>query len=79
MVAPGFVGALYRLRGLLPELLEREAAKAGPEADRHTAELVAQRGAFAAGLRPGELGSEAAARSSGRSEAAPPATTPRPR
>jgi NAD(P)-dependent dehydrogenase (short-subunit alcohol dehydrogenase family) len=92
VVAPGFVGALYRLRGLLPELLERGAAKAGPEADRYTAEMVAQRGAFAAGLRPGELGSEAAARSMGRSDAAappsepaapsaaaPPATTARPR
>ena len=78
VVAPGFVGALYRLRGLLPELLDREAAKAGPEADRYTAELVAERGAFAAGLRPGELGSEAAARSAGRSEAAAPAGEPGP-
>jgi NAD(P)-dependent dehydrogenase (short-subunit alcohol dehydrogenase family) len=69
VVAPGFVAALYRLRGLIPELLEREAAKAGPETDRYTAELVAERGAFAAGLRPGELGSEAAARSMGRGEA----------
>ena len=78
VVAPGFVGALYRLRGLLPELLERETAKAGPEADRYTAELVAERGPFAAGLRPGELGSEAAARSTGRSEAAPPPGEPGP-
>jgi hypothetical protein len=78
VVAPGFVGALYRLRGLLPELLDREAAKAGPEADRYTAELVAERGAFAAGLRPGELGSQAAARSAGRSEAAAPPGEPGP-
>jgi len=78
VVAPGFVGALYRLRGLLPELLEREAAKAAPEADRYTAELVAERGAFAAGLRPGELGSEAAARSTGRGEAAAPPGAPGP-
>jgi hypothetical protein len=79
VVAPGFVGALYRLRGLIPELIEREAAKAAADADRFTADLVAERGAFAAGLRPGELGSEAAARSAGRSgepataETAPPA------
>jgi NAD(P)-dependent dehydrogenase (short-subunit alcohol dehydrogenase family) len=73
VVAPGFVGALYRLRGLIPELLEREAAKAGVEVDRYTAEMVAERGAFVAGLRPGELGSDAAARSIGRSgQAAPP-------
>jgi NAD(P)-dependent dehydrogenase (short-subunit alcohol dehydrogenase family) len=68
VVAPGFVGALYRLRGLIPELIEREAAKSAADADRLTAELVAERGAFAAGLRPGELGSEAAARSAGRSD-----------
>jgi len=78
VVAPGFVGALYRLRGLIPELVEREAAKPAADADRFTADLVAERGAFAAGLRPGELGSEAAARSAGRgsepaaAEAAPP-------
>jgi NAD(P)-dependent dehydrogenase (short-subunit alcohol dehydrogenase family) len=88
VVAPGFVGALYRLRGLIPELLDREGAKAGPDVDRFTAERVAERGAFAAGLRQGELGSEAAARSAGRSaptrspgEAAPPtgpATAPLP-
>jgi len=67
VVAPGFVGALYRLRGLIPELIAREAAKAAADADRFTADLVAERGAFAAGLRPGEPGSEAAARSAGRS------------
>jgi NAD(P)-dependent dehydrogenase (short-subunit alcohol dehydrogenase family) len=79
VVAPGFVAALLRLRGLIPELIEREGAKAGPDTDRFTAELVAERGAFAAGLRPGELGSEAAARSAGRSTAAPPtAATPPP-
>ena len=31
-----------------------------------TAEMVAERGAFGAGLRPGERASEAAARSAGR-------------
>jgi NAD(P)-dependent dehydrogenase (short-subunit alcohol dehydrogenase family) len=66
VVAPGFVGALYRLRGLLPELFDREASKSAPDVDRFTAEMVAERGAFAAGLRPGEQASEAAARSAGR-------------
>jgi NAD(P)-dependent dehydrogenase (short-subunit alcohol dehydrogenase family) len=66
VVAPGFVGALYRLRGLVPELIDREAFKSAPDVDRFTAEMVAERGAFAAGLRPGERASEAAARSAGR-------------
>ena len=54
VVAPGFVGALYRLRGLIPELIDREALKSAPDVDRMTAEMVAERGAFGAGLRPGE-------------------------
>ncbi len=65
VVAPGFVGAVFRLRGLIPELVDRQAAKIAPEVDRFTAEMVAERGAFAAGLRAGERGSEAAARSAG--------------
>ncbi|MEN3285165.1 MAG: hypothetical protein V7607_6305 [Solirubrobacteraceae bacterium] len=78
VVAPGFVAALYRLRGLVPELIERVSAKAGPEADRYTAEMVAERGAFAAGLRPGELGSAAAARSMGRGAPVAPPGEPAP-
>ncbi|HEX7297791.1 MAG TPA: SDR family NAD(P)-dependent oxidoreductase [Solirubrobacteraceae bacterium] len=66
VVAPRSLAALYRLRGLLPELFGREAAEASPDLDRHTAEMVAARGAFAAGLRPDERGSDAAARSAGR-------------
>jgi hypothetical protein len=66
VVAPGFVAALFRLRGLVPELIDREAFKVAPDFDRFTAEMVAERGAFAAGLRPGEQSSEAAARSAGR-------------
>ena len=66
VAAPGFVGALYRLRGLIPELIDREAARSAPDVDRFTAEMVAERGAFAAGLRPGEQSSDAAARSAGR-------------
>jgi NAD(P)-dependent dehydrogenase (short-subunit alcohol dehydrogenase family) len=66
VVAPGFVGALYRLRGLVPELIDHEALKSAPDVDRMTAEMVAERGAFGAGLRPGEQSSEVAARSAGR-------------
>jgi NAD(P)-dependent dehydrogenase (short-subunit alcohol dehydrogenase family) len=66
VVAPGFVGALYRLRGLIPELVDRQAFRSAPEVDRFTAEMVAERGSFAAGLPPGEQASEAAARSAGR-------------
>jgi NAD(P)-dependent dehydrogenase (short-subunit alcohol dehydrogenase family) len=65
VVAPGFVGALYRLRGLVPELFDLEARRNAPELDRITAELVAQRGSFDAGLRPDERASDAAARSAG--------------
>ena len=71
VIAPGFVGLLYRLRGLIPEVLDRESSKAGPTVEQHTAELVAERGAFGAGLRPGEAASDAAARSTGREAAAP--------
>jgi NAD(P)-dependent dehydrogenase (short-subunit alcohol dehydrogenase family) len=66
VVAPGFVGALYRLRGVVPELTDRVALASAPAVDRMTAEMVAERGAFGAGLRPGEQSSEAAARSAGR-------------
>jgi NAD(P)-dependent dehydrogenase (short-subunit alcohol dehydrogenase family) len=66
IVAPGFVGALFRLRGLIPEVVDRRAGQIAPEVERFTAEMVAQRGAFAAGLPVGERGSEAAARSAGR-------------
>jgi NAD(P)-dependent dehydrogenase (short-subunit alcohol dehydrogenase family) len=65
VVAPGWVGALFRVRGLVPELLDRQAIRIAPDLDRYTAEMVAERGAFAAGLRPGERASEAAARSAG--------------
>jgi NAD(P)-dependent dehydrogenase (short-subunit alcohol dehydrogenase family) len=65
VVAPRSLSVVYRLRGLLPELFGREAGKVSPELDRYTAEMVAERGAFAAGLRSDERGSEAAARSAG--------------
>jgi NAD(P)-dependent dehydrogenase (short-subunit alcohol dehydrogenase family) len=65
VVAPGWVAALYRLRGMVAELAEREGARMAVDADRFTAELVARRGAFDAGLRPDERASDAAARSAG--------------
>jgi NAD(P)-dependent dehydrogenase (short-subunit alcohol dehydrogenase family) len=66
VVAPRSMAAVYRLRGVLPELFGREAGKVSADVDRYTAEMVAERGAFAAGLRPDERSSEAAARSAGR-------------
>jgi hypothetical protein len=63
VVAPRYVGALYRLRGLIPRVIERDAGRTANEVDRLTAEMVAQRGAFDAGLRPAERASDAAARS----------------
>jgi NAD(P)-dependent dehydrogenase (short-subunit alcohol dehydrogenase family) len=60
--APRFVGALRRLRGILPTAIERESMRMAPEVDAFTAEMVAQRGTFGGGLRPGDPGAEAAAR-----------------
>ena len=62
VVAPRFVGPLRRLRGLLPAGLERESMRMAPEVDAFTAEMVADRGTFGGGLRPGDPGAEAAAR-----------------
>ena len=66
VVAPGFVGALFRLRGLLPELIDREAVKSG--AGRRP--LHRRDGGRARRLRrrpaPGQQASDAAARSAGR-------------
>lgn len=62
VVAPRFVGPLRRLRGLLPATIERESMRMAPEVDAFTAEMVAERGTFGGGLRPGDAGAEAAAR-----------------
>lgn len=66
VVAPRWVGVLRRLRGMLPDLAARHA----PEVDAFTAEMVAERGTFGGGLRPGDAGAEAAARSVTRSDPA---------
>ena len=42
--------------------IERESMRMAPEVDAFTAEMVAQRGTFGGGLRPGDAGAEAAAR-----------------
>ncbi len=60
--APRYVGPLRRLRGMLPARIERESMRMAPEVDAFTAEMVAQRGTFGGGLRPGDAGAEAAAR-----------------
>ncbi len=62
-VAPRFVGPLRRLRGLLPGAIERESMRIAPEVDAFTAEMVAERGTFGGGLRPGDASADAAARS----------------
>jgi NAD(P)-dependent dehydrogenase (short-subunit alcohol dehydrogenase family) len=63
VVAPRYVAALRRLRGLLPAGGGRDVERMATEIDRLTAEMVAARGSFGAGLRPDERASDAAARS----------------
>jgi NAD(P)-dependent dehydrogenase (short-subunit alcohol dehydrogenase family) len=60
VVAPRWISAVRRARGLIPELVAREGLRVAPRVDRATAEIVAERGALA-GLRPGHPPSEAAA------------------
>jgi NAD(P)-dependent dehydrogenase (short-subunit alcohol dehydrogenase family) len=62
VVAPGIVRGAYWLRGLLAPLAERDFRRHGAAIDRATAEMVGQRGAFQAALRPGDTAAEAAAR-----------------
>jgi NAD(P)-dependent dehydrogenase (short-subunit alcohol dehydrogenase family) len=62
VVAPGVVRGAYWLRGVLAPLAERDARRHGAVVDRATAEMVAERGAFHAALRPGDAGAAAAAR-----------------
>jgi NAD(P)-dependent dehydrogenase (short-subunit alcohol dehydrogenase family) len=63
VTAPGFVRLAYRLRGLIGPLTDRDGRRHAPAVDRATAEMVAERGAFDAAMRPGDPGSGAAARS----------------
>ena len=53
VVAPGLVRVAFLLRGLIGPLVDRDSRRRAPTVDRATADLVAERGAFAAGLRPG--------------------------
>jgi NAD(P)-dependent dehydrogenase (short-subunit alcohol dehydrogenase family) len=66
VVAPGFVRAGYLLRGVLGPLTERDARRHAAAIDRATAEMVAERGAFDAALRPGDAAARSAARSNER-------------
>jgi NAD(P)-dependent dehydrogenase (short-subunit alcohol dehydrogenase family) len=66
VVAPGFVRAAYALRGVIGPLSDRDARRHAAAIDRATAEMVAERGAFDAALRPGDAGARAAARSNER-------------
>jgi NAD(P)-dependent dehydrogenase (short-subunit alcohol dehydrogenase family) len=61
-VAPAFVRAAYALRGLIGPLADRDARRHAEAIDRATVEMVAERGALHAGLRPGDAGAGAAAR-----------------
>jgi NAD(P)-dependent dehydrogenase (short-subunit alcohol dehydrogenase family) len=66
VVAPGFVRGVYALRGVIGPLTERDARRHAAAIDRATAEMVAERGAFDAALRPDDAGARAAARSNER-------------
>jgi NAD(P)-dependent dehydrogenase (short-subunit alcohol dehydrogenase family) len=68
IVAPRWVAALFRGRGLIQGFLLRQGKKFAPEVDRITEEMVRDRGAFGAGLRPGEAASAAAAESVARGD-----------
>jgi NAD(P)-dependent dehydrogenase (short-subunit alcohol dehydrogenase family) len=63
VTAPGFVRLAYVLRGLIGPLTDRDGRRHAPAIDRATADMVAERGAFDAAMRPGDAGSVAAARS----------------
>jgi NAD(P)-dependent dehydrogenase (short-subunit alcohol dehydrogenase family) len=52
VVAPGIVRAAYWLRGAIGPVIDRESRANAATIDRATAEMVAERGAFEAGLQP---------------------------
>jgi NAD(P)-dependent dehydrogenase (short-subunit alcohol dehydrogenase family) len=55
VVAPGLVRVAYALRGLIGPLVDRDSRRRAPVVDRATAEMVTERGSFAAAMRPGDL------------------------
>jgi NAD(P)-dependent dehydrogenase (short-subunit alcohol dehydrogenase family) len=61
VVAPRWVAAIRRARGVIPGIVQREGRRVAPRIDQATAEMAAERGALA-GIRPGHAPSEAAAR-----------------
>jgi NAD(P)-dependent dehydrogenase (short-subunit alcohol dehydrogenase family) len=60
--APGFVRPARWLRGLIAPLADRDGRRHAAAIDRATAEMVAERGPFAAGMRPGDAAAHAAGR-----------------
>jgi len=51
-VAPGIVRAAFWLRGVIGPLVDRESRRNARTIDSATADMVAERGAFEAGLQP---------------------------
>lgn len=66
VVAPGFVRVAYVLRGLIGPLVDRDSRRRAPVVDRATAEMVAERGAYDAALRPRDLDTRTGAQMRGR-------------
>jgi len=62
VVAPGFVRAAQVLRGVIGPLTDRDSRRHAAAIDRATAEMVAERGAFDAAMRPDERGAGPTAR-----------------
>jgi len=52
VVAPKFVRAAYWLRGVIGPLVDRDARRNAAAIDAATAEMVAERGAYAAAMDP---------------------------
>ena len=61
VVAPRWVGALDRLRGLVTPLADLQGRRVGERVDRMTAQTVRERGPVDAAVRPGHRAGEAAA------------------
>jgi NAD(P)-dependent dehydrogenase (short-subunit alcohol dehydrogenase family) len=61
VTAPGVIGALYRLRGVAPALLERDSLKMAPDVEAATEREIAAKGAVDAALRQDTPATAAAA------------------
>lgn len=65
VTAPQLVGALYRVRGLAPSMLERDTLKMAPEIERVTAREIEAKGKLAAAVRTDTPATQAAAAAAG--------------